>query len=102
MIKDLSVSIHYLDEYMKRTWVPGPVRSSFDDGRDHSSECQPNPASDTSNPDMEAFINQSGSEAEIQAAGTSSSSDIGTIQEDRTFIQEHQGPDCKCFLCIIM
>lgn len=82
VMRDLSVTIHYLNKYVKKIWalspaVPQSPTDCIDAGHDQDSECFSKPGNDTpGNADALAFNNQGESEAELQVATMHSPSDI--------------------------
>eukprot|EP00731_Ephydatia_muelleri_P028256 Em0019g1129a len=78
VMRDLSVSINYLNEYIKKIWARGPAVPQspidhIDAGHDQGLS---NPGNDTGNSDTPVLNNQVESEAKLQTATMHSPSDI--------------------------
>ena len=72
-MKDLSVSVHYLNEYIKKMWALGPAVPQgpidcVDAGHDQVTECQSNLGNDTGNSNTLAFDSGGESDTELQTA----------------------------------
>ena len=90
VIKDLSVSTHYLNKYMKRVWTLPFYRT--DVGSAHMSK----PENGEGKSDIEDFETLNENDIAIQAFMHSSSeneSKSHKIQESRSFRDMHQVPD---------
>ena len=70
VMKDLSVSVHYLNEYIKKMWALGPAVPQgpidcVDAGHDQVTECQSNLGNDTGNSNTLAFDSGGESDTEL-------------------------------------
>lgn len=107
VMRDLSVSINYLNEYIKKIWARGPAVPQspidhIDAGHDQGLS---NPGNDTGNSDTPVLNNQVESEAKLQTATMHSPSDIErkseAFQNGRNSTERQKLLDRKCYIVII-